>query len=87
MFVCCRSPTARTAPGSWRPQSRRPVLCCALVLACRIGVDAAGQALEALLQRPHAGLRGLTVSGLPLQTSFVAQLAELTHLTSLQLVG
>jgi hypothetical protein len=40
-----------------------------------------------VLERPPAGLRGLTVSGLALQQSFITQLAGLTNLTSLQLVG
>jgi hypothetical protein len=49
--------------------------------------DANGESLQPLLARPPAGLRGLTVSGLCLQQSFVEQLVGLTGLTSLQLVG
>lgn len=54
---------------------------------CRVVCDVNGKALEPLLARPPAGLRGLTISGLCLQQSFVEQLAGLTNLTLLQLVG
>lgn len=56
-------------------------------MRCSVVVDANAQALQQLFSRPPAGLHGLTVKGLALQQSFVDQLAGLTKLTSLQLVG